>query len=1394
MDLRRASGVGSELALGEVTVGGRYRMKCVLQGECALPVSEFLRISYRRVFSIQFAQRIGGNRMFTKRVVLALSCLFVLLCICSPSALGQAANTGSVAGTVTDQKSAAVPNASVELVNTGTNDTRTQATNDAGYYTFVNVPPGLYKVTIKKDGFRSASIVLDVQVGKSLTADMKLEIGTMSQVVEVTAGAQVELQTQDSSVGNVLDRKMLDNIPSLARDATALLLLQPLATPGFNSPGSPSGMGEGDNTGGQIAGARSDQNTFLLDGGDATDSTAGSGQYSGTNFTATPRAVVPTPIESLEEFRVVTTNSAASFSRSAGGEVQMVTRRGTNQFHGAVYEYLQNNVLNANTWDRNSEGRANPALRDNRYGGRLGGPIWKDKTFFFVHYEGRRFVSSTDIQRRVPSDLMKAGVLLFPVNGATCKSSDKSGCTPFNLNPYDVTVNNVTYPADTTGLDPRGIGLNSVIKSVWALEPSGNSSTCSGADGVNTLCFDAPVGIPLSEDFGVIRVDHTINSKWQFSSSYRYGKTTFSAPVQVDIGGLLPGDKLGVPKSVAQRPLAPRYLVTSLTGQLTSHLTSQSTFDYLRHWWQWGTLHPTNIPGPEGGYAQTNGLNASLSILGEGIGTGMQPINVDTQNARSRTWNGKDYNFGENLSWVKGSHLIQFGGRSEWQRFYHQRDDKVVGGLTSPVFTIGRLSAGSHVSGIPFPTGFSGSASRWRTDYASILGIIERSQELLTRASDFSPNPAGVPLQQHTVVDSDSLYVSDSWRVKPSITLTLGLNWGVQLPPYESSGEQTMVIDHSTGKPVNFDNYIATRESMALAGQLYNPQLDYMPIKQAGRKYPYDPDWTNFSPRVAFAWNPSFSGGFLGSLMGNRKSVLRGGYSRVYDRINGVGIVMIPALGVGFGNNLRCAGPQINAGVVSCGTSNPSNAFRIGTDGTQLPLPSLAAIPSGQPLIPATNSPYETLDFRIDPKRKVGYAHTFDLTYQRDMGHNMLLEVGYVGNYAQKLYQGYALQQVPYMYTLGGQTFAKGWSGVAQALIKGLPAITNVGVCGQPNVPAVGCFDLTSIPNQPFLEAFGSANGFCTSGSCTQFFLNDFPDGLAGFTTFNYTDFWENYSPAAGGSDQTQVLDSYIIGSHGHSNYNAGFLSLRKTTSAGLTFNFNYTFSHAFDQIGQNQESLNEASDAFKLDRDYGSASFDRRHAITALLTYDLPFGSGRRYSSGSGFANKVVGGWNVSGVWSFATGLPLDVNNGTNSCQELGQGAVFGNCSAYFPIGATKYQSGSVHNNNGSLNAYANGDAIAGDPLGGFSFFAPPDPAIYGRTGRGYFRGLNRWNVDFGVSKITKITERISTRFDCQMTNVFNHVMFVDPTTDIGSGSFGALNTQYNQPRFIQFGLRFDF
>jgi hypothetical protein len=185
------------------------------------------------------------------------------------------------------------------------------------------------------------------------------------------------------------------------------------------------------------------------------------------------------------------------------------------------------------------------------------------------------------------------------------------------------------------------------------------------------------------------------------------------------------------------------------------------------------------------------------------------------------------------------------------------------------------------------------------------------------------------------------------------------------------------------------------------------------------------------------------------------------------------------------------------------------------------------------------------------------------------------------------------------------------------------------------------------------------------------------------------------------------------------------------------------------------------------------------------MVTYDLPFGRGARFSSGNWF-DKVIGGWNVAGVWGYATGLPLDVIN-FSSCEEYGQLVVFGNCSGYLPINKALYNSSRHGNGTGAVNAFADPNAVANN-------FRPPDLVLDGRAGRGFIRSLNRWNVDFGVSKKTNITERVSTRFDMQITNVFNHPMLNDPGTELSSGNFGQLTNQYNAPRFIQFGLRIDF
>src|SRR6266571_5147019 len=365
--------------------------------------------------------------------------VFVVL-LTAVSLSAQTASTSTVTGTVSDKTGSSVPNARVDLEDVGTKAKASVTTGSDGGYTFPSVRPGNYSITVSGKGFRQSVVSgVKVEIGKSALVNVTLEVGGMTETVEVTAGTGVELQTLDASIGDVLDSNLLSNMPTLSRDATALVLLQPMAIPGFN--GAVAGSGDGNSNGGTIAGARMDQNTFMLDGGDATSNMEGGGGYN-TGFMAQPRAVVPTPVESLEEFRVQTNNAGVDFTRSLGAEVQMVTRRGTNEWHGAGYWYHQNDELNANDWFRGHRpdtftGKPfteNPEWRDNRYGGRIGGTIWKNKTFFFVFEEERHFFTQAVFQRLVPSAALRAGILKFrDASPTTC------GAVPcvraFNLNP-----------------------------------------------------------------------------------------------------------------------------------------------------------------------------------------------------------------------------------------------------------------------------------------------------------------------------------------------------------------------------------------------------------------------------------------------------------------------------------------------------------------------------------------------------------------------------------------------------------------------------------------------------------------------------------------------------------------------------------------------------------------------------------------------------------------------------------------------------------------------------------------------------------------------------------------------------------------------------------------------
>jgi len=1269
--------------------------------------------------------------------------LGALLLLLAMPAWAQTSSTGTVSGIITDPQGAVIPGAQVTLTNKESGVTLKTTTQDDGHYIIPDVPPGTYDMTVSKKGFETTKVSgQGVRVGVVTTANFKMKVGAESVTIEVKATG-VDLQTLDASVGNVLDQQALEKLPSLNRDATAILLIQPLAQPGFN--GAP-GSGESNTTGGGIAGARADQNTFMVDGGDATSNTEGGGGYAqqaASGFAATPRAAIPTPVESLQEMRVVTNNSN-TFARSSGGEVQMITRSGTNAWHGAAYENNQNTDYNANLWQLNKAGKPRGIWIDNRFGGRFGGPILKDKLFFFVMYEGHDFKKANPFTRLVPSDLMRQGILQYKDAGGV-------------VHQVNLATSTACGPAGGLPCDPRGIGISPVISSIWAKLPHGTNA--SEGDGLNSIGFDSSVPVIVRDNFGVAKFDYKLSNNWDLNTSYHYAVSDGVGSGQIDYGGLIAGHTSGSAVATRTLPTQPRYLTFGATGHLGPNLTTEGHFNWLRHWWQWKPVSP---------FPQVAGTAAAVQIFAESATNGMVPMNIDTQNARSRVWNGKDFTYGDNTTWLKGKHIISFGGEFRHEHFTHQRDDKVVGALTSPVYFADKTTDIASFASSFLPQGCTTSSciTSWQNAYVATTGMIARASQLLTRGADFSPNPARTPLHQDTIVDFYNLYFADTWRMTSTFSLTLGLGWGAQTPPFENSGLQTILVDSATNKPIFFNDFLGNLAAAANSGTVFAPTLAFVPIKSTGRKYPYDAEWNDFEPRISFAWNPS---NFMQGILGDRKTVVRAGYGRYHDRLNGVGLVMTPALGIGFGNTVNCKKVKIG-GICGGAASDPTNAFRIGVDGSTVPLPSLAAITGS--VVPGTNSPYELLDFRIDPHRKVGVEDTWDLSIQRQLKGNTLIEVGYVGRVAHHLYGAGDMNQVPYMLKMGGQTFAAAYDAVAT-------------YC---RANSAACLGKTAAPPaQPFFETVlgpgGTAAMINTNLTTKGGEGNNFIEGLVTniFDDSVGLPFLDN-----------QVDNFQTTTSNGNSNYHAGYVSIRKQLSRGLLFQANYTYSHSFDTIGFTQENVFiTPSDNFNPNRDYGPSQFDRRHTLNLFYVYDLPFGKNHFIGRGNSLLDKFIGGWTFSGQFTAASGIPLDVTN-QDSCEEFGSGDQSGVCSAYRPLNGAPSTTSTHYNSDGSVTIF---DAPPATVAGQFTGL------LFGnqRTGHGFLRSFPRWNMDAAISKAIPITERFKLGIGLQAINVFNHMEFNDASssvsiTDVSSPNFGKVSTQYSSPRFLNLNVRLDF
>src|SRR3989441_10255235 len=763
-------------------------------------------------------------------------CVGVFLSLSAGPAFAQG-ETGSVTGVVTDPQGGTVAGAEVTLTDVGTKSARIATTNDSGRYHFASIKPGLYDVTISKSGFKVYKAAAQrVSVGTQLTVDVPLEVGALTETVVVTSQAGTELQTANATVGTTISLKDLELLPNLGRDASTLMALQP-------------GVGPA----GQVAGAREDQNTFTIDGGQNTDDMSGDTVGYIVNFTGTSgtqtngmaSGVVPTPVESVEEFRINTVGRTADFNGSIGAQVQMVTKRGTGRWHGSGYGfYFAPNIWGAQTWALNhtpfTKGSApdrracaagttlhsgdnncvmastpiTPSHR-NRFGFTVGGPIIPKKilggkTFLFLNYEGFRFPNSDTIERPMPSEAFRKGVIQVP---------DASGnWIPYNLNPSPVTVTvgnplfsganalrTVTLPG--TSLDPRGLGMNPTIGQVWNFLPLPNDPTNNAGDQFNTQGYLGQIKRPLTSDVYVGRIDHDFGSRHHFFTSFRAQHLVNTTSNQADVGGLLGGTK-GQYNATAPRPQTPELLVIGLTSSLSATITNDLRLSYLYNWWQWSTGGGRPQLPALGGALEIAPANAtSIATNAESVNA-LIPYNVNNQSTRQRVWSGHDYTLRDDVSWVKGNHLFQFGGLYQRNFDYHNRTDNGLSINNQIVYQI----APNQISFTGFfPAGITSSSQqgRYRNLATSALGLVGLTQVMYTRAgADLHLLPIGSIGVQESTIKTYNVYASDTWKLKPTLTISYGLGWTYETPPVEKNGNQVAFV-FADGTLVHTADYLA---------------------------------------------------------------------------------------------------------------------------------------------------------------------------------------------------------------------------------------------------------------------------------------------------------------------------------------------------------------------------------------------------------------------------------------------------------------------------------------------------------------------------------------------------------------------------------------------------------
>jgi hypothetical protein len=789
------------------------------------------------------------------------------LSLCTSLALLQAQSTTSLRGTITDPQGAALVGAVVTLTSPANSLSRQGVSNDSGEYQFLQIPPGAYQIKAEKPGFsvltRSGLTLL---VNTPATLDLKMELGQASEMVNVSAEATA-LNTVDASVGNAFNETQVRQLPLQTRNVVELLSLQPGVTPT-----------------GEVLGARRDQNNVTLDGVDVNDNqnsgitnqaSTGSNANAtvgGTGNTPGFNSVLPVPLDSVQEFRVTVGGQGANQGRSAGGQVTLVTKSGSNEFHGSLYEFHRNTVTAANTWFNNRRGVAREQLIRNQFGASVGGPIKKDRLFFFFNYEQRIDASARSQARAVPSEALKQGILTFRLT-----------------NGQAMTLN----PAELKSLDPLGVGISQGMINLFKNYPVGNDPAIGLDSGLNFsgLRFNAP--LRWDDKAYVGKMDYRIDSAGKHLISVRGTLADISRDqVLAQFPGQAPAAKL----LDNSRGISAQY-----TGVLTSNIVNSFIFGFTRM-----GLEQSGTPG--------------ISFL---------PSSIDTlQNFTRGTGRRMPVlNILDDLTWTRGKHTIGTGINFRFvrnDRFSFTPSFASYGFSRGTLLGLGNDITSSITDFIRAKTGDStlalANGPAVTAGVGNLLGLVSYGNITYQYQRDGSPLGQGLPQTRNFATNEYEFYVQDQWRARRDLTLTFGLRYGNYTAPWERNGLQV-------GPTIGIDQYFAERVGGQDAGipgnVLPNQRLQYDLIGPVnGKESWYKRDNNNFAPRFSFAYSPNKDAGLLNKIFG-KNGVLRGGAAMVYDRFGSQMITDFDAVGsvgvatrLGFPASYRWNNaPRFDAGI-----------------------------------------------------------------------------------------------------------------------------------------------------------------------------------------------------------------------------------------------------------------------------------------------------------------------------------------------------------------------------------------------------------------------------------------------------------------------------------------------